>query len=124
MQGERPPWVSELRFQEVRRGCWLQGKGKRLEKSNVGLEALPPGLTKTLPTQSQGGGELAGAQTPGARTRQRAEAAEWCQIVDRANLVKSGSGDGRGSRKGPAQDSALRMLSSMIKTVLPTTTSI
>lgn len=109
---ESPPWIPELRFQEGgRKGCWLQGAGKKLKKSNVGLEAPLPAWS----TQSQDGGELQSGPGPGGRTGRRVEAAEWCQIVDRAKLVKSDPEDSLGSRRGLAQDSALRMLSSQNK---------
>lgn len=53
------------------RGCWLQGEGKRIKKSNVGLQVPFSGLTKTLPTQSQHGGGLESG--PGSWSKDRAE---------------------------------------------------
>lgn len=110
---QSPPRIPELRFQEEeRQGCWIQEGGKRLKKSSTGLEAPLGGLTQTLPTQSQGGGELESGPGIWRKDRTRVETAKWCQIFGRADLVKSGPGDSLGSRRGQLQHSMLRMLNS------------
>lgn len=110
---QSPPRIPQLRFQEEeRQGCWIQEAGKRLKKSSTGLEAPLRGLTQTLPTLSEGGGELESGPGTRRKDRTRVETAEWCQIFGGADLVKSGPGDSRGSRRGRPQDSILRMLNS------------